>query len=60
MLNNLPREKESASWLYVILCSLVIFVTIPLARSMQKFVKEDWGKEIFSYVVFAVVILAGS
>jgi len=57
MLNNPPKEKER---LYVILCSLDIFVTIPLARSMQKFVKENWGKEIFSYVVFAVVILAGS
>ena len=58
MLNNPPKEKESASWLYVILCSLVIFVTIPLARSMQKFVREHWGKEIFSYIVFAVVLLA--
>ena len=58
MLNNPPKEKESASWLYVILCSLVIFATIPLARSMQEFVREHWGKEIFSYIVFAVVILA--
>jgi len=58
MLNNPPKEKESASWLYVILCSLVIFATIPLARTMQKFVRAHWGKEIFSYIVFAVVILA--
>jgi len=45
MLNNPLKEKESASWLYMLLGSFVIFVTIPLARSMQKFVKENWGKE---------------
>ncbi len=58
MLNNPPREKEAVSWLYVSVCSMVIFATIPLARTMQEFVKETWGRETFSYIVIGFVIVA--
>lgn len=62
MFENPPQEKPWVSWLYVVIWSLIIFVTIPFARSIQRFVAQSIGREWFTYVVlFAVVIslLAG-
>ena len=58
MFNHPPREKEWVSWLWVAIGSLVIFLTIPIARTLQEFVREHWGDETFLYGVGAVIILA--
>jgi len=58
MFNSPPRETEWVSWLLFALWSLVIFVTIPIARTLQEFVRQHWGRETFTYVVIAVVVLA--
>lgn len=39
------------SWLWVALCALAIFFTVPFARTIQKFVSEKWGSEFFGYGV---------
>ncbi|GAB4538668.1 MAG: hypothetical protein Fur0020_07580 [Thermodesulfovibrionia bacterium] len=49
---------ELMPWLWVILCSLFIFLTIPLARGIQGFVYNNIGKEAFTYIIL-FVILAG-
>jgi len=53
-----PRERQWISWLYVVIWSLIIFVTIPLARVIQEFVYQHWGREIFAYVVMAAILIA--
>jgi len=58
MFNSLPKEKERVSWLFFALWSLIIFLTIPIARTVQELVRQHWGRATFTYVVIAVVILA--
>ena len=43
------------AWLWVLLCTLGIYSTIPLARSFQKLVYKSVGKEFFTYLVFFVI-----
>ena len=58
MFEHAPLERPWVSWLYVVLWSLVIFVTIPLARSLQQFVYKAWGRQVFTYAVIVVIVFA--
>jgi VanZ family protein len=58
VLERTPREREWVSWLWVGLCALGIFATVPLARSIQLFVQDRWGRELFLVVVMAAALLA--
>ena len=58
MLKSLPRGKEWMSWLYVAIWSLVIFLTIPVARVLQKSVVQWSGRETFTYVVLVGILIA--
>ena len=58
MLHNPPGGKEWASWLWVVLWSLVILATIPLARTIQVYVSTHWGSASFTYVVLTVIASA--
>ena len=58
MFEGPPREKPWVSWLYVVIWSLTIFVTIPLARAIQQYISENWGREIFTYVVLVNIAIA--
>jgi VanZ family protein len=40
------------AWLWVLLCALIIFLTIPVARGLQKYIYNTTGKEFFTYAVF--------
>lgn len=44
------------AWLWVLLCSLAIFFTIPVARSIQKVISHTVGRGFFTY--FAVFVVA--
>ena len=57
MFQSPPREKSWVSWLYVVIWSLFIFVTIPLARMVQEFVRQQWGRETFTHVVIVSILL---
>lgn len=46
------------SWIWVGLCSTAIFLTIPVARSIQRFVSNNWGRELFGYFVLSVICIA--
>lgn len=55
MFANPPSKKPWKSWLYVAMWSVAIYVTIPLARTIQRFVEQHWGREMFSYAVLGVI-----
>ncbi len=47
-------HKIVLSWLWVILCALAIFITVPLARKIQNIVTTLAGRSFFGYsVLFA-------
>lgn len=49
------KAKIFLSWLYVGLCALSIFLVVPLARTIQKFVSDNWARSLFGYAVLAAV-----
>ncbi len=53
---EISSRQNWGSWLLVALCSAIIFATIPVARSAQKFVYNTVGKEFFTYFVVLAVI----
>lgn len=44
-------------WLWVLLCSAGIFITVPFTRDLQIFVYNTAGKELFTYIVVSVVCI---
>jgi hypothetical protein len=46
------------SWLWVILCSFGIFVTIPVAGPISKYIENLIGREISGYIALFVVAVA--
>jgi VanZ family protein len=54
----MPPRKALFAWLWVALCTLSIFLVIPLARSIQKFVSARWGRALFGYGVLAATAVA--
>ena len=56
MFERPPSRSEWASWFQVALWAGVIFATIPLARALERAVRNAWGEEAFLYAVaFALV-----
>ena len=51
------HENERTSWFYVGIWSLFIFVTVPLAREIQAYVSEHWGRDMFMHGVIIWVII---
>jgi len=54
---SISKKKAFSSWLWVAICSISIFLTVPVARRIQIFVSNHWGRILFMYfvlVVFAV------
>jgi len=54
---ELPKGKAFTAWLYVAFWCLLIFATIPLARSLQKNVIQIWGSQAFLVVVIFLVVV---
>jgi len=42
------------AWLWFTLCTLAIFLIVPLARTIQSFVQDRWGRSLFGYTVLVV------
>jgi hypothetical protein len=56
-MNSIKARQTLLSWLWVFLCALAIFFTVPLARKIQNFVTTHIGRSFFGYVVlFAAAI----
>jgi hypothetical protein len=54
----MPQKRKWLAWLWVALCTLSIFLIVPLARTIQKFVSARWGRPLFGYAVLALTALA--
>jgi len=52
------RIKLWLSWLWVVLCTLAIFLVVPTARAIQSFVSTRWGRSLFGYSVLIITISA--
>lgn len=58
MLDGPLHEHERRSWFYVGIWSLFIFITVPLARGIQAYVSEHWGRDMFMHgVIFTIIIM---
>ena len=58
MLKSPPREQPWVSWLYVVIWSLIIYVTIPFARAFQIFIYRQWSRDVFTYVTLAAIAIS--
>mgnify|MGYP001179147475 CR=1 FL=1 len=58
MFQQVPRGRERLSWLLAAAWTLIIYATIPLARTIQEYVSAHWGRLLFRDVVFSFVVLA--
>ena len=56
MLDKLPRESETRSWLYVAAGVGVIYATIPVARALREVVDGSVGREAFLYLTLLMVV----
>lgn len=56
-MNHTPGGKEWKSWLLVSLWACFIFLSVPLARPIQRFIRESWGSSFFIYVVVATIVI---
>jgi len=54
----MSRTKVYLSWLWVVLCSLAIFLIVPLARTIQDFVRRYFGRSLFGYSVIAITVIS--
>lgn len=59
MLDAPPKESEALSWIYVVAGALIVYCTIPVARTLREVVRENIGLKYFLYVTVVLVILAG-
>jgi VanZ family protein len=58
MLDGPLHEHERRSWFYVGIWSFFIFITVPLARGIQAYVSEHWGRDMFMHgVIFTIIIM---
>ncbi len=51
-----PSAAARRVWMYVASWTLFIYLTIPLARSLQGWVYQHLGRSTFLYVVFAALV----
>jgi len=52
------KARRVLAWGWVGLCSLAIFLTVPVARTIQEFAFKHAGPHFFSYLLLAVVAAA--
>lgn len=57
MLDAPPAESRAVSWSWVGLAVVIVFSTIPLARSLRDLVDASVGRELFLYLVAALVLV---
>jgi hypothetical protein len=55
-----PACSEARSWTWVVLWSLSIFATIPLARTAERFVRDHLGQAAFGWFVIGVIVAAAA
>lgn len=59
MIRRPPAGRRKAAWIHLIAFTLLVYATVPLARTIQGAVADRWGREAFKHGVIAVVVLLG-
>ena len=59
MLDAPPREPEKQSWIYVAIGVLVIYCTIPVARTLRETIDAQVGREVFLYLTALLAVIGG-
>jgi VanZ family protein len=54
-----PRRAEWLSWAYAVLWTGVIYVTIPVVRTLREWVAAHFGRDFFIYSAVAVMLAVG-
>jgi hypothetical protein len=54
----MSQRKKTRAWLWVAVNILAIFLVVPLARTIQKFVSARWGRPFFGYAVLVLTAAA--
>ncbi|HZM69510.1 MAG TPA: VanZ family protein [Candidatus Cryosericum sp.] len=57
MLQHPPRESARVSWTYFVLGFVAILMTVPVARTIQNWVADHWGRQAFTIFVIACVVI---
>lgn len=52
------KKEKFLAWFWVALCAVAIFLVVPLARAIQNFVAERWGRSLFGYFVLTATAIA--
>ena len=52
------NKKILSSWMWVAFCSIAIFLTVPVAWTIQTYVAKNLGKNAFIYFVLSVLAIA--
>ena len=58
MIAQPPRERPWVSWLFFGGFALIVFATVPFARSIRNVVIAHWGRTAFAYTVACCVIVS--
>ncbi len=53
-----PKARQALNWTAVVLWTLFIYATIPIARQIQTWVTEHWTRDAFMWAVFAAIAVA--
>src|SRR5262245_36086477 len=56
MLQHPPRESARVSWAYFALGYAAILMTVPVARTIQNWVADHWGRGAFTVFVIACIV----
>lgn len=53
-----PKKNAWLPWLWVFLCTLTIFLIVPVARTISGYIQTYWDISLFGYsVLFAVILI---
>jgi len=55
---NKNQEDELTSWLWAGLWLLFVYVSIPLARAIQRFVRDELTSDLFSWITIGFLLFA--
>ena len=57
-LRIISKKKVMSSWIWVLLYSIIIFLSVPAGNTIQKFISDNFGIKAFIYIVLFVIAVS--